>query len=437
MRVWIAASILCIAAASAGTARAAPSKAVADSYKTAVQQYQDRDYQRALELVDQGLAIAPRHLDLLFLRASILLALSDRAAAIAAYQACLDAGAKGRNRQEAQLMIRDLKKAQPTSVEIAAANGPTAIHLDLAQKPTCTADPSCLRVVSPGRHRVVAERPGFERWTGNVTVAKGATAQLAITLTEKPSPLTVRVAPPAARVTVDGAPYTGAAKLAAGNHRVAVALAGHRDEHREVVAHEGTPIELDVALLPIVPVRVAPATATLLLGGEPVALEAGGLALPPGPLELIARAPGFVDRRVVIPAERPADYQIAVELQHPPPPPPPASWFTTRRKLALAAAVVGVGAATTGVVFGIQSSRRDREARALCPSQDLGCDDAIRANDLNRRAQDRALQANVAYGIASAAAAAAAILWFTGGPESRIALAPQVGGAGLTMAGTF
>jgi hypothetical protein len=438
MRLWIAVSIICIGswAASVG---AAPRAEAVPIYRSALQKFQDRDYQGALELIDQGLEIAPRHLDLLFLRASVLYALTDRTAAIAAYQACLDAGAKGRNRQEAQNLIRELKRAQPTSVTITVANGPAAIHLDLAQKPTCTAAPSCARLVPPGRHRIAAVRPGFERWTGSITVARGATEQLAITLVEKPSPLTVRVAQAGARVLVNGAPFASPGILVAGVHQVVVSLAGHRDEQREVVAHEGAPIEIEVALTPIVPVLVFPGSATMLLDGEPIAIEAGGIALPPGAHQLTVRAPGFVERRVMIRADRAGDYQITVALEQPPPPPPPPNrGLSTRDKLALGSTGIGVLAATTGVVLGLQANQRDREARALCPSPDLMCRDASRANELNQRARDRALEANVAYGAAGAAAIAAAILWFFGGRDTSVAFTPPAGaGAGLSVAGSF
>ena len=36
----------------------------------------------------------------------------------------------------------------------------------------------------PGDYKVIAERPGFERWTGRVTVENGKTAKLGVTLAE-------------------------------------------------------------------------------------------------------------------------------------------------------------------------------------------------------------------------------------------------------------
>src|SRR5262245_44938282 len=123
MRVWLAGTI-CIAVAWTGIVAAAPAGSPAESYRSPSHVYQPRDYQQALEGIDHGLTSAPRNLDLLFLRASTLYALRDLTGAIAAYKACIKAGAKGRNRDEALSMIRELEKAQPTAIDIAVTNGP-------------------------------------------------------------------------------------------------------------------------------------------------------------------------------------------------------------------------------------------------------------------------------------------------------------------------
>src|SRR5206468_2704026 len=108
------------------------------------------------------------------------------------------------------------------------------------------------------------------------------------------------------------------------------------------------------------------------------------------------------------------------------------SRFTGRRKLALAAAGAGVVAAGAGIALGLRAGQLDDDAYALCPSPSSPCSEALEANDLNRRARSRALQANLAYGVAAGAAAAAAILWLTGAPESRVAVTPHLGAvAGL------
>jgi hypothetical protein len=63
---------------------------------------------------------------------------------------------------------------------------------------------------------------------------------------------------------------------------------------------------------------------------------------------------------------------------------------------------------------------------------------AIEANDLNQRAWSRALEANTCVWVAGGAAIAAAVLWLTGAPESRVAVTPQLGAvAGLDLSVRF
>ena len=51
---------------------------------------------------------------------------------------------------------------------------------------------------------------------------------------------------------------------------------------------------------------------------------------------------------------------------------------------------------------------------------------------------DDSVANNIAYGVAGGAAIAAAVLWLTGGPESRVAVAPHLGAvAGLDLAVRF
>ncbi len=184
-----------------------------------------------------------------------------------------------------------------------------------------------------------------------------------------------------------------------------------------------------------------PPGAELRLGGEPVQLQDGGLAIPPGTHTLVARAPGFQDREVAIPAERPSGYELVVALEREvvaPPPPPAPNRFTGRRKLALAAGGAGVVAVGVGVALGVQSGSLEDDAYALCASPSTPCPAAPEANDRIERARSRALAANIAFGVAGGAAIAAAVLWFTGAPESRVAVTPRVGPvAGLDLAVRF
>jgi hypothetical protein len=121
-----------------------------------------------------------------------------------------------------------------------------------------------------------------------------------------------------------------------------------------------------------------------------------------------------------------------------PPASPAPSTFTLRRKLALAAGVVGVAAIGVGIGRGLQAASREDDAYALCASPFTPCPDAPAANHLLERAESRALQANIAFGVAGVAALGAAVLWFTGAPERRVAVSPRVGSlTGLDLAVRF
>lgn len=435
MRALICTWIVCVGVACTRVALAAPSADVGAKYKLAVSLNNNGEFDKALAAIEEGLAIAPKDLPLLGLRGTVLLTLRDYPGALAAYQAYVDAGAKGASRRAALKIIDDLGAVKSTFLDITLASGPVPIYLDSkTQGVFCTAAPSCHKAMLPGDYKVIAERPGFERWTGRVTIVKGQTANLTIRLVEKPSLFTVRVEPPGARIMVDDAAYDAPTTVAAGKHRVVVSLQGHVEARLEATAHEGKPVELDVALTQLVAIRVEPPGAQLLLDDTPVAVADGSIAVPPGTHALVARAKGFVDRRIEIPAERGPDYQLAIELARP----MVIERVTPRRKIALAAGGVGLLAASLGIVLGVQSGNLDEDTYALCPSPSSPCPGAPEANDLNQRARSRALQANVAYGVAGGAAIAAAVLWFTGAPESRVAVTPQLGAvAGLDVAVRF
>lgn len=433
MRVWMAAWLSCMALAYASVASANPNQ-LPSLRKRADALYDEGKYSEALEVLDEILAAAPKDRGVLRKRPSVLYELLDWEGAIKAYEQYLPYASAGTRRLIIRI-LRDLKSAHPPKLDITTATGPVTVVIEAGRrkKPVCTAAPSCQKDVTPGRHKLRAERPGFEPWTGQVTVAAGTTTPLVIDLVEKPSQLTVR-GPTGATIKVNGNAYDGPAKLPAGKHRVVVTLDGHRPDSREIVAREGAAIDLDIELIRIVPVQILPATATptITLDGTVVTLEEGGLALPPGAHTLVVAAKNYqVEPPVPIPAERDASYQITVALDLPPPPPP--HWFTLRRKIATASLGVGLAAVTTGVVLGTQANQRDEDARALCPSVNEPCRDATRANELNVAARDRAKQANIAYSAAGVAAAAAVILWFTGAPESQTVVAPQADGRGASV----
>jgi hypothetical protein len=371
-------------------------------------------------------------------------ALHDLPRALAAYQAHLATGLTGAKRRQVEEILKELRPLQTTFLAITVTNGPAQIYIPvMGESAVCTAAPACSKLpVLPRVYPVIAERPGFERWTGRAAEKAGQTTTLAITLVEQPSPIAVRVSPPGARVSVDDAPYDPNVKISAGRHRVVASVAGHRDEQREIDAHEGKPVEVDMTLLPVVPVRVMPANATLVMDREPVQIKDGGIAVPPGDHTLVVRAQGFDESVVKVPAARPTSYAIAVELAPHVVPiaPSPPPLFTARRKLAVVAGAVSGAAIAATIVLWIQAKQLNRDAYTSCPDPTAMCDSAAAATatDRNHSAVTRALAGNMAVGIAGGAAIAAGVLWMTGKPEARVAVTPSIGAvSGVDLALSF
>lgn len=398
---WIA----CVSVLCTGVALAAPKVELQNELKRAKALNDGGDYDQALAVIDQALASAPSDLDLLALRAAVLLDRRDYIAALAAYQAYLKAGPTSGNRRKALKIVNDLDAVRSTFLEITVTNGPAAIYLDSrTQGQFCLAEPSCKAPLLPREYKLIAERSGFERWAEDITVAHGKVTLRTITLVEKPSQLTVRVTPAAARVSLDGAAYDAPTTVAAGRHSLAVSLAGHMDQTLEVAAHEGKPVELNVVLTPLVPTRSEPPGAALFLDGKPIAIRDGTLAIPPGPHVLLARAPGYRDRRFDIPAVRHPDFKLAVELDTLPEP------LTSRRNLALMA----VGATMVTAVGG-----------------------AVLLNNANENDDLRGFRRGAGYtfcALSGISAVGAVVLWVTA-PRLRVAVTPRVDGVAGGVAG--
>jgi hypothetical protein len=119
---------------------------------------------------------------------------------------------------------------------------------------------------------------------------------------------------------------------------------------------------------------------------------------------------------------------------------PPPSIFTSRRKIGVGVAVVGAGAAVAGALLGAAANGKQRDALALCPDGPA-CQRADAANALMRSGHHQALEANIALGVAVAAAIGAGALWFTGAPAAesprRVTVVPALapGWAGLAVVG--
>jgi hypothetical protein len=116
------------------------------------------------------------------------------------------------------------------------------------------------------------------------------------------------------------------------------------------------------------------------------------------------------------------------------------SIFTTRRMIGVGVAAAGAGAAVLGAVLGGAARGKQNDALTLCPDGPA-CQRADAANALIHTGKQQALEANLAFGVAAAAAIGAGVLWFTGAPAAesprRVTLVPALapGWAGLAVVG--
>lgn len=97
----------------------------------------------------------------------------------------------------------------------------------------------------------------------------------------------------------------------------------------------------------------------------------------------------------------------------------PTSVLPARRKLAIGVAGASVAALITGAVLGVSAKSNQDDAFRLCP-ESATCANASRANQANAllaTSHSRALEANIGFGIAAAAAIGAGVLWLTGMPD--------------------
>jgi hypothetical protein len=116
--------------------------------------------------------------------------------------------------------------------------------------------------------------------------------------------------------------------------------------------------------------------------------------------------------------------------------------FTARRKVAVAAAGAAGVAAVAGAFLGVSSRGKRADAYELCVDGTTPCEQYEQANSLMQAARRRAIEANVAFGVAALAAIGAGVLWFAGAPDEddgRVRAAVQVspGAAGVVVLGSF
>lgn len=118
------------------------------------------------------------------------------------------------------------------------------------------------------------------------------------------------------------------------------------------------------------------------------------------------------------------------------PPPASPSMFTTQRKVALGVAGLGVAALAAGAVFGVQAKGFKDDAYALCPDPATPCVDGDRASDLTDKGHQRALMADVSFGVGAVALISAGALWFLGAPahgETTVAVTPRASASSASL----
>ncbi len=142
-------------------------------------------------------------------------------------------------------------------------------------------------------------------------------------------------------------------------------------------------------------------------------------------------------------ADSPASPAPPPETTPAPPPrvePPVAhGTFTARRKIALGVLGGSVAATVVGVVLGSSAYSKRDQAYALCPDPAAFCAQSGEANSLISTAHSRAIEADVSFGVAAAAAAVAGVLWFTGAPHERVRVEASASsrGGGIAIVGRF
>ena len=166
----------------------------------------------------------------------------------------------------------------------------------------------------------------------------------------------------------------------------------------------------------------------------------------PGRYEIEVAAPGYKTWHTTI-AVKAKDKEIEVpELAKrrggdepaattPEPRTRPTAGMTGARKASIGLAVFGVVALGSAVGLGLHAQDLESQSDALCG---VPCRDPSGV-DLNQRARDYGLVANIGFAAGGAAIVGAAVLWFVGGPKAveSVAVMPARDGVAFAVRGRF
>jgi len=117
-------------------------------------------------------------------------------------------------------------------------------------------------------------------------------------------------------------------------------------------------------------------------------------------------------------------------------PPPPLRYVHAHAGIAIALVGAGVAATAVGLGFGVAATNSRDDAYALCPDVH-NCSNPTRANALIGTAHDRAITADVLFGVGAVAAIAGAIVFVTSKQEVPVDVALVPGGATFAWRGGF
>jgi len=145
---------------------------------------------------------------------------------------------------------QEVRAAQPARVLISAEAPSARISLDGA--PAVPAP--LIREVTPGKHRVEVQAPGFESGREEVLAVTGELTRKDVVLRERPARLGIW-APPDSELYVDGSYVSpgGAGvtlAMAGGKHRIALLANGHKISYRDVTLQRGSAQSLRLTLEP-------------------------------------------------------------------------------------------------------------------------------------------------------------------------------------------
>ncbi len=234
----------------------------------------------------------------------------------------------------------------------------------------------------------------------------------------------------------------------------ATAKRANNDDKREDEARKRA-VALEPKMSSLI-IEVAQPTAGLVVKRDGETLDAALLnttvPLDPGTYTIVAEAPGYTPwktdvvipfktkRQLAIPAlarsKEVASAAVGTSAPQPIVYRKVHRTWSGWRKFSVVLGVAGVGAAGTGLYFGMRARELEDSANQRCPL--VVCSDSQALSD-NRRARDNGTRANILYIAGGAAVASAVALWFVGGPGESTVVTPMISSdqAGVSILGSF